>query len=277
MNDLSEIVEKYDDLGGEEYDRFEREGTRGKLAYRVELEIFTDHTSPGDRVLDAGGGSGKFAIPLAEADRDVHLVDISPEQCRAAADNAAERGVDVDVTNGDVRRLEGVDSDAYDAVICVGGALSHVRDDVGMALEAFQRVLKPGGTLVTSVMSRNVNINTFYHTLCNAEDLPSALESLADERASKDGSYHEIGEFRKYSSDEIAALLGEHGFEVQNCRAIDRHSNPFEFPLAEAWENEADREALVEYELAVSDLPWRRDEGNMVLQVSTLGRDPGTE
>jgi ubiquinone/menaquinone biosynthesis C-methylase UbiE len=277
MNDLSEVVVKYDDLGDDEFDRFDRLGTCGKLVYRVELEIFLDATGPGDRVLDAGGGSGKFAIPLAEEGRDVDLVDISPEQCRAAADNAAERGVDIDVTNGDVRRLDGIEDDAYDAVLCIGGALSHVRDDIDLALEALGRVLKPGGTLVTSVMCRNANINTFYHTLCNDDDLPSALESLADDRIARHGSYHEIGEFYKYSSDEIVALLEEHGFDVESCRAIDRHSNLFEFPLAEAWEDERNRDALVEYELAVSELPWLRDDGNMILQTSTFQRDSGTD
>lgn len=277
MNDLSEIVTKYDELGNGEFERFDREGTRGKLVYRVELEIFLEHTGPDDRVLDAGGGSGKFAIPLAEENRDVQLVDISPEQCRAAADNAAERGVDIEVTNGDVRRLEGVETNAYDTVICVGGALSHVQDDIDAALDACKRVLKPNGTLITSVMSRNANINTFYHTLCNADDLPSALESLADEQASKQGSYHEIGDFYKYSADEITALLEERGFDVETCRAIDRHPSSFEFPLADAWEDEQNREALVEYERSVSQLPWRRNEGNMVLQVSTLGSDAGME
>src|SRR5918995_5255640 len=56
-------------------------------------------------VLDAGCGSGQWAIAFAE--RGVHVtgIDLSPEMIRLARDDANVRGLDIEWRTGDVTRL----------------------------------------------------------------------------------------------------------------------------------------------------------------------------
>jgi 2-polyprenyl-3-methyl-5-hydroxy-6-metoxy-1,4-benzoquinol methylase len=46
-----------------------------------------------NRILDAGGGTGNFAIPLAEKGYDVTLVDISPKSLEIANQKALHKNL----------------------------------------------------------------------------------------------------------------------------------------------------------------------------------------
>ncbi|MGH2535164.1 MAG: methyltransferase domain-containing protein [Thermomicrobiales bacterium] len=103
---------------------------------------------PGSVVLDAGCGTGQFAIAFAELGCRVTGVDVAPEMIARAHAHAAARGVEVEWRVGDVGALADPPT-AFDAV--------HARvvllftQDVPAALQEFQRVLKPGGRLYASV------------------------------------------------------------------------------------------------------------------------------
>jgi SAM-dependent methyltransferase len=103
---------------------------------------------PGSRLLDAGSGSGQYAIAFAQLGFGVTAIDLSPEMIARARHHADVRGVNVEWRTGEISRL--IDPDAvYDAV--------HARmvlqfvPDVPAALLEFRRVLKPNGRLYASV------------------------------------------------------------------------------------------------------------------------------
>lgn len=106
------------------------------------------------RVLDAGGGTGGFAVPLAELGHDVVVVDPSPDSLAALERRAAETG-----TTAQVRAVQGdaagvadlVEPGSIDLVLC-HSVLEFV-DDPAAALTALARVLRPGG--VASVLAAN--------------------------------------------------------------------------------------------------------------------------
>lgn len=103
---------------------------------------------PGSSLLDAGCGSGQFAIAFAERGARVTGVDLSPEMIRRAREHAAACGVEVDWRVGDLTHL--VDPFAvYDAIFA-RVSLQFV-PDVPAALHEIRRVLKPGGRLLASV------------------------------------------------------------------------------------------------------------------------------
>ncbi|HEX3759691.1 MAG TPA: methyltransferase domain-containing protein [Kofleriaceae bacterium] len=54
------------------------------------LEILTDKLAPGARVLDLGGGPGRYAIELARRGHRVVLADLSPELLEVARRRVAE-------------------------------------------------------------------------------------------------------------------------------------------------------------------------------------------
>ncbi len=107
------------------------------------------------RILDVGGGAGVYALPLAAAGYEVHLVDPVPlhvEQAAAASRAAAVPLAGVAV--GDARELD-ASADSMDAALLLG-PLYHltVRDDRIAALREARRVVRPGGVVVAKALSR---------------------------------------------------------------------------------------------------------------------------
>jgi 2-polyprenyl-3-methyl-5-hydroxy-6-metoxy-1,4-benzoquinol methylase len=102
----------------------------------------------GAALLDAGCGSGQFAMAFAEMGYRVTGVDLAPEMIARAERHAEERGVRVAWRVGDLSRLPEPLA-VYDAI--------HARvvllfvPDVPATLKEFRRVLKPGGRLYASV------------------------------------------------------------------------------------------------------------------------------
>jgi len=106
------------------------------------------------RVVDAGGGSGGFAVPLAELGHDVTVVDPSPDSLAALERRAAETGTAprVHAVQGDAAGLvDIVGAGSVDLVLC-HSVLEFV-DDPAVALAAVATVLRPGG--VASILAAN--------------------------------------------------------------------------------------------------------------------------
>jgi SAM-dependent methyltransferase len=105
-------------------------------------------------ILDVGGGTGGFAVPLAELGYPVTVVDPSPDSLAALERRAAEAGVADRILAkqgdaGDVVALLG--SEAVVAVLC--HSVLEVVDDPSAALRALVDVLRPRG--VASVLVAN--------------------------------------------------------------------------------------------------------------------------
>ncbi|HTR69775.1 MAG TPA: methyltransferase domain-containing protein [Mycobacteriales bacterium] len=120
---------------------------RGALA---ELASDNDVVS----VLDIGGGTGGFAVPLAELGHAVTVIDPSPDALAALERRAAEAGVERLITArqgdaGEAVSLLGPDS--VDAVMC--HSVLEVVDDPEDALAAIAAVLRPGGC--ASILAAN--------------------------------------------------------------------------------------------------------------------------
>jgi SAM-dependent methyltransferase len=103
---------------------------------------------PGDRLLDAGCGTGQYATAFAQMDYRVTAIDLSREMIARAVEHGRELGVDVDWHVGSVDQVPVPDGvlDAVHARV----VLQFVPDPVA-ALKEFRRVLKPGGRLFVSV------------------------------------------------------------------------------------------------------------------------------
>jgi ubiquinone/menaquinone biosynthesis C-methylase UbiE len=145
------------------YDRGE-EAVRLETLFRLEaartrelLERFLP--PPPATVLDVGGGTGAYALWLAERGYEVHLVDPVPlhvEQARAASGAASRPLASVEL--GDARELDR-DDGSVDAVTMLG-PLYHLTepDDRARALSEAQRVLGPGGPMLAAAISRFASV-----------------------------------------------------------------------------------------------------------------------
>ena len=118
--------------------------------------------APGQDVLDIGGGTGGFAVPLAGLGHRVTVVDPSPDALASLDRRARESGVADRVTGvqgdlGDLARRspEGT-TDSADVVLCHG--VLEVVDDPAAALATIGGVLRPGGMLSLLVAQRHAAV-----------------------------------------------------------------------------------------------------------------------
>jgi ubiquinone/menaquinone biosynthesis C-methylase UbiE len=104
------------------------------------------HLQPGERVLDAGCGSGRL-LPVIGAmiGPTGSLVELDFAPGMLAAGRGKPHGDNVTFILGDAHALPFPDRD-FDRVIALA-LLPHL-DDKGLALREFHRVLKPGGWLI---------------------------------------------------------------------------------------------------------------------------------
>ncbi|TDB86581.1 methyltransferase domain-containing protein [Actinomadura sp. KC216] len=97
-------------------------------------------------VVDVGGGTGGFAVPLAELGHRVTVVDANPDALAALERRAAESGVAVRAVQGDAVDLPDLlGPDAADLVLC-HSVLEYV-DDPGAAMAAMAGTVRPGGSV----------------------------------------------------------------------------------------------------------------------------------
>jgi SAM-dependent methyltransferase len=160
-------------------------------------------------VLDIGGGTGGFAVRVAELGHRVSVVDPSPDALAALDRRARERGVGVTGQQGDVSSLlEVAGPRSADVVLCHG--VLEVVDDPAAALATLREVLRPGGTLSLLLAQRHAAVVA----RAMAGHFAQAL-AILDET---DGTVGRSG--RRFTHDEATGLLVEAGFEVTAVHGV---------------------------------------------------------
>jgi S-adenosylmethionine-dependent methyltransferase len=126
--------------------------TRGRIRLALLMErILGSFPAPPARILDAGGGSGAVAVPLAEHGYAVTLLDPSEGMLRVAAGRVANAGVDVTTVEGSIEHVAELAPGPYDAVCC--HAVLMYLDDPVPALRALRSQVAAGGAL--SLLEKN--------------------------------------------------------------------------------------------------------------------------
>jgi SAM-dependent methyltransferase len=128
-------------------------------------------------VLDCGGGSGSYAVPLAVAGAAVTVVDISADALATLHRRASEAGVGARVTpvQGDAELLtEAVGESEFDLVLAHG--ILEAVDKPAVAFAGICRALSPGGLL--SVLVTNPVATVLARAL--AGDLRGALAEFRE-------------------------------------------------------------------------------------------------
>jgi ubiquinone/menaquinone biosynthesis C-methylase UbiE len=129
----------------------------GRLQAIIHADLVRRYVKPGDRVLDAGAGPGRFSIVAAGGGAKVTVLDISDTQLEIARQKIREAGCNGGIEQfirGDICDLSMFATGSFDIVICFGGALSYVCEKRHQAAAELTRVAKPGGVILVSVMSR---------------------------------------------------------------------------------------------------------------------------
>ena len=108
---------------------------------------------PGMDVLDAPCGHGRLSNRLAERGLNVTGLDSSTLFLEVARKDAADRGVDVDYVEGDLREIPW--QGRFDALVNWFTSFGYFDDDTNHeVLAGFRRALKPGGKLLLDTVNR---------------------------------------------------------------------------------------------------------------------------
>lgn len=157
---MNQVVRKYyDEIAEKEWMRLSEDAY-----HRLEFIVTTRYLDKylpkkGGLVLDAGGGPGRYVLYLAEKGYDVVLLDLSPRCLKIARREIAKARVKDHVkkiVEGSVADLHEFDDKRFDAVLCLGGPLSHLLDqsERRKAAEEIVRVAKKDAPIFVSVFSR---------------------------------------------------------------------------------------------------------------------------
>jgi S-adenosylmethionine-dependent methyltransferase len=126
-------------------------------------------------ILDAGGGTGGFAVPLAGLGHNVTVIDPSPDSLAAAERRAAEINVPLSVVQGDVVDLAMVAGEASADLVLCHSVLEYV-DSPADAMASIAQVLRPAGAV--SVLAASSVAAVIHRALAGRFD--DARRLLAD-------------------------------------------------------------------------------------------------
>ncbi|WP_344169483.1 class I SAM-dependent methyltransferase [Kribbella lupini] len=206
----------------------------------------TDPTAGLD-IVDLGGGTGGFAVPLAVEGHRVTVVDPSPDALASLERRASDEGVRelVRGVQGDAADLPQVAGKATaDAVLCHG--VLEVVDDPAQALQAMASVLRDGGVLSLLVAQRNAVVLA----RALAGHLTEARTALQD----PDGRWGPADPMpRRFDEAAIVAQLAEAGFMVHTVHGVRTFTDLVPAAIVDSEAGAA--EALADLERAASQHP----------------------
>lgn len=202
----------------------------------IEFELTTRHLAknlaPQSRVLDIGGGPGRYSIWLAEHGHQVVLADLVPELLAVARRRIAAAGVGSrveDVVVADACDLTRWPDGAFDAALCLG-PFYHLPEAERreQAARELSRVIRPGGLAFVAFMPR---LNFLRRAIVIPEERHHLLDSAYVNRVLKHGAFYNDAADRfdaGYGArpEEIAPFFASFGLAFVTLVAIEGFSPP---------------------------------------------------
>ena len=196
------------------------------------------------RVLDIGGGTGGFAVRIAELGHQVTVIDPSPDALAAADRRAQESGVAARVVGlqGDLGDLAAgrLDHDLADIDLVLCHEVFGVVEDHRAALSSIAKVLRPGGALSLLVRQRHAAVLS----QAMSGHFQQARRLLDDPGADRE---------HRFTAQELRDLLDESGYSLQSLQAVRVFADLVPATIVDLGVGAI--AALVELERAVAERP----------------------
>lgn len=156
MKSTTETVRAfYEADARQEWERLERH----PYEYAINMRMMRRYIRPGDRVLDIGGGPGRYALALAELGCQVTLVDLSEANVEFARQKVQEAGLPLTAMQGNALEISRLVDGSFDHVLLMG-PLYHLleREEREQAVRQALSVLRDGGILYAAFISEYANM-----------------------------------------------------------------------------------------------------------------------
>jgi SAM-dependent methyltransferase len=238
---------------GVELDRLLGGSSRIEFARTKELlERFLP--PPPSRVLDVGGGPGRYAAWLAGSGYSVHLIDPVPLHVEQATAAAAGLSNPFTASTGDARRLD-VQEGAFEAALLLG-PLYHLteRSERLAALAEARRALRPNGIVVAAAISRFASL---LHGLING-DLADPTFAGIVERDLREGQHRNptdrpewFTEAFFHHPDELREEIADAGLVLEGLFGVEGPG----WLVSGLWDDPERREHMLQVARAVEQEP----------------------
>jgi ubiquinone/menaquinone biosynthesis C-methylase UbiE len=190
------------------------------------------HLSGINTILDIGGSTGAFAIPLAQRGFDVTLLDISPAMLELARQKAKSAGLDqLRILEGNAVDLSIFPDHSFDLVLNMDGAISFCGSQALQALQESCRVCRR--KLIVTVSHRaqmaavlvNSSIKVLGHVggaaKCMLEKGEWHQDQFAENTILSTGmAQNYMGPLRAFLPYELRQFLNEHGMKILRCGGL---------------------------------------------------------
>jgi 2-polyprenyl-3-methyl-5-hydroxy-6-metoxy-1,4-benzoquinol methylase len=127
------------------------------IGFRLRARNIVNNVKKGDKLLDAGCGTGVYSFTFSKLFKKIDAIDISEEKIKSA--NQINIFKNINFRKGDICNLKFKDNE-FDAIIC-SDVLEHIKNDK-KAFSELARVLKRKGVLLITVPSDSKNNKITY-------------------------------------------------------------------------------------------------------------------
>ncbi|MFA5355226.1 MAG: methyltransferase domain-containing protein [Candidatus Paceibacterota bacterium] len=167
--------------------------------------------------MDAGGGTGRWAIKLSEVLKGKLVVfDRSEDMLAKASENISKSNVSdrINISEGDLTQIDNFTDNSVDNIVSIYSPLSFIYDQDKVAKELF-RILKPGSRIL--LMSHGYH-NALASKINSYRAGAKELQKLANEQRVKWAPH--VPELVTHSKESIEKLFSDVGFRIQKTYGV---------------------------------------------------------
>ena len=235
--------EYYASFGEREWSRLENPDD-GAVEFALTCHVLNKYLPSNLRILDIGGGPGRYSIWLAQQGHQIVLADLSPELLRIAQEKITEADVNEqieEIVEADACDLSHWSDNYFDAVLCLGPFyhLPNV-EDRRKATNEIVRVLRPGGLAFIALIPRMIFLR---RTLAIADERHRLGQADFIDRVLNEGVFENDipGRFTNgygVKPDEVSPFFEEYGFRTLGLLAAESITVGIQRSLVELAEND---------------------------------------
>jgi len=226
-------------------------------------------------VMDAGGGTGRWAVKLNKFLKGKMVVfDRSADMLAKAKENIknGDASGTISIVEGDLTNIEYFKNESIDHIISIYSPLSFIYEQTRSAQELL-RILKPGGRIL--IMSHG-HFNAIASKINNYKAGSEELKNLLETRMVKWA--HHVPELVTHSKESIEKLFSDVGFQIIKTYGVPVFvqpgnedfdpSNEKKSGISEYLENSDNFTAILELEMKYNSLDTIANRGMNIFMLA---------